>query len=399
MDRIYDILLKDHFKNYRQMAFVSGPRQVGKTTTANKVDAEALYLNWDKLDDRLAIVRGEEHCIKTYNLDNLQAENRLLIFDEVHKYGKWKQFLKGFFDSYGAHYRILVTGSARLNIYKKIGDSLMGRYFPYRMHPVSIGEVADPSPSNTEIRLPCQTTPDILNNLLEYSGFPEPFLKVDKRFYNRWRRLRTEQLLHEDIRDLTNIHEIAQLEILAEIIRHQTGQLINYSTLAKHINVSVDTIRRWISVLENLYYCFTIRPYYTNVPKALRKQPKIYLWDWSLAGDRGAKCENLVASHLLKTVHYWNDSGFGNYNLHYLRDKAKREVDFLVSREGAPWFLVEVKTGTTGSISPHLHYFSGLLKPQHAFQIELEAPYIEADCFTSDKPMKVPALTLLSQLM
>ncbi len=399
MDRIYNHLLKDHFASNRQMALVSGPRQVGKTTTATMLFPDALYINWDNQDDRLAITRGGEDCIKTYNLDRVQAENQLLIFDELHKYRKWKPFLKGFFDSYGKHYRILVTGSAKLNIYKKIGDSLMGRYFPYRMHPLTIGELADPTPAATEIRPPRQIPADSVETLLVYSGFPEPFLKNNKRFYNRWRKLRTEQLLREDVREITNIHEISQLEIMARLIRHQAGCLLNYSTLARQINVTVDTIRRWLAVLENLYYCYTITPYHTNVPKSLRKQPKVYLWDWSLADDYGARNENLVASHLLKAVHYWNDAGFGNYELHYVRDKAKREVDFLVSREGCPWLLVEVKAGSTGSMSPHLHYFSKLLQVEHAFQVELAAPYVEADCFASGRPIKVPALTFLSQLV
>lgn len=102
--------------------------------------------------------------------------------------------------------------------------------------------------------------------------------------------------------------------------------------------MSVDLVRRWTAALEALYYCFTVRPWFRNVPKSLRRQPKVYLWDWSMAEGDGPRAENLVASHLLKAVQWWTDVGIGSFELFYLRDKAKREVDFLVARDEQPWF-------------------------------------------------------------
>ena len=399
MQRVYNSLIREHLDQNRQMAFVSGPRQVGKTTSAKMIDENALYINWDNQHDRINITGGSDNLVRAYNLDSLGKEHSLIILDEIHKYGKWKQFLKGFFDTYGTDFKILVTGSARLNIYKKSGDSLMGRYFNYRLHPLSVAETIHSDMIDKEIRKPQNFPDQTMKDLLEYGGFPEPFLKADKRFYNRWGKLRTEQFFYEDVRDLTNVQEISLIETLSEILKHQTGQFTNYSSLANSLNISVDTVKRWLVILENLYYCFSIRPYFKNIPKSLRKQPKYFLWDWSLIPDKGARHENIVASHLLKAVHYWTDSGFGDYGLFYLRDKVKREVDFLITKNSSPWILVEVKSSSLKRISPHLEYFSKILEVNHAFQVELDGEYVDEDCFSVKKPVRVPAKTFLSQLV
>ena len=399
MKRVYGSILTDHFRENRQMAFISGPRQVGKTTTSMSGDIPITYLNWDRSEDRRIILKGASDVIAEYGLNALDKKGSRLIFDEIHKFQKWKSFIKGFFDSHGHMVQTIVTGSARLNVYKQGGDSLMGRYFPYRMHPVSLAELEDVSICEALIRIPQKRTMDQLNALNTFGGFPEPLLKANRRFYNRWRRLRSEQLFQEDIRDLTNIFELKQLSTLAELIQYQTGQLLNYSSMASSIAVSVDTVRRWIGTLESVYYCFTVRPWFTNVPKSLRRQPKIYLWDWSLVNDDGARNENLVASHLHKAVHFWTDAGFGDFGLYFLRDKAKREVDFLVTRDSMPWFLVEVKSSTSGRISRSLDYYHQLLGTQHAFQVEMSASFVDQNCFEVSTPIKVPALTFLSQLV
>jgi predicted AAA+ superfamily ATPase len=211
--------------------------------------------------------------------------------------------------------------------------------------------------------------------------------------------MRQQQLFSEDIRDFTRVQEIHQLELLAEILKHQSGQLANYTTFAKKVNVSVDTIRRWLKILEALYYCFSIQPWSRNIARSLLKQPKIYLWDWSFLTDTGAKAENFIASHLLKAVHWWTDNGFGEYELFFLRDKNKREVDFLVIRNQKPWFMVEVKAGQGKSMNKELIYFYNQINPQHAFQINFSQDYVEADCFKTKLPTIVPVKTFLSQLV
>jgi len=399
MERIYNKMLREHFSENRQMALVSGPRQVGKTTSAMMLEEAPLYLNWDNKSDREHILRGPNYLIKNLDLHSIADVNRLLIFDELHKYSKWKQFLKGFFDVFGDRFKILVTGSARLNIYKKMGDSLMGRYFNYRLHPLSVAEIVHTDLIESEIRQPSKGNLETLKHLLEFGGFPEPFIKGQKRFYNKWLRLRTEQLIFEDVRSNTKIQEIDSIEVLAEVLRHQAGQLINYSSLAKHLNISIDTVKRWLLILENLYYSFTVRPFYKNIPKSLRKQPKVFLWDWAMISDIGAKRENMIASHLLKAVHFWTDYGMGHYQLFFLRDKMKREVDFLITKNEVPWILVEVKSSSSNRISQHLQYYAGLLNVKHAFQVEMNVPYVDRDCFSIQTPVKVPAITFLSQLI
>jgi predicted AAA+ superfamily ATPase len=308
--------------------------------------------------------------------------------------------LKGFFDEYGLQSTVIVTGSSRLDVYKRGGDSLMGRYFSYRMHPVSLAELTRTNLSETGIQNPQRPASEALEHLLAFGGFPEPFLKADSRFSARWRRLRGEQLVREDIRDLTRIQDIGQLEILMQSLTAQAGQLVNFSTLANRINVSVDTIRRWIGSLQSFYFCFEVRPWFRNVAKSLRKQPKLYLWDWSLApAEGGARYENLIASHLLKSVHWWTDRGLGNFGLYFLRDKTGREVDFLVVKDNTPWFLVEVKSGSDRVLNPALAYFQKQTKAAHAFQVVSRLPFVARDCFEHTTPLIVPAATFISQLV
>jgi hypothetical protein len=398
MKRIYGALLAEHLDQHRQMAFLSGPRQVGKTTTA-MTQPRAQYMNWDRNSDRLLIAKGADAIASHQSLDTLSAHPPLLVFDEIHKHPKWKSLLKGFYDVYGAKCRIVVTGSARLNVFRRGGDSLMGRYFLYRMHPLSVAELLSTELREKEIHPPSRLPASDVETLLRFGGFPEPFLKASPRFFNRWSRTRLELLFREDIRDLTRIQEAGRIQVLAELMTHQAGQLVNYSDLATAVGASVDAIRHWIGILETFYYCFTVRPWFRNVAKSLRKQPKCYLWDWSVLPDPGARHENFVATHLLKAVHWWTDIGLGTYELFFLRDKMKREVDFLVVRNNRPWFLVEVKTSSHRDLNPSLAYFQKQTGARHAFQAVFDLDYVDRDCFSETEPVRVPIRTLLSQMV
>lgn len=399
MDRIYDSLVKEHLHEHRQIAMVTGPRQVGKTTSARAGSGDHRYYTWDRQTDRALITRGPDAVASDLALNELREEKLTVVFDELHKYRSWRAFLKGFFDVYSDRTSSVVTGSARLGHFRRGGDSLMGRYFLYRMHPVSVGELARTSIANTCIQPARRIDPETVEQLLRFGGYPEPFLNGTTRFYNKWRKLRSELLFREDLRDLTRIQEAGQVEVLGELLAAQAGNLVSYSSLAGTVNVAVDTIRRWIETLESLYYCFTVRPWSKSIPKALRKQPKVYLWDWSLVTDVGARTENFVAAHLLKAVNWWTDIGLGSFELAYLRDKEKREVDFVVVRDGHPWFLVEVKTADHRNLSPALSYFQHQTGARHAFQVALNAGHVDRDCFQITEPIIVPASTLLSQLV
>lgn len=405
MKRLYKDIILAHFKEHRQMLFLMGPRQVGKTTTSMEVLKElgdSFYFNWDNEKHRDLIISGTEALSKEMNLHGLLSKPILVVFDEIHKYAKWKNFLKGLYDTFPTQVRILVTGSARLDYVKKGGDSLMGRYLRYRFHPFSIAEILHTDIPKLEIRPePLLINEEQFESLVKFGGFPDPFLKNSQRFWNQWKGLRAEQLFREDLRDLTRIQEIAQLETLAEVLRHQAGQLTSYDSLSKKVRVSSNTIRNWIQALRAFYYCFELRPWSKNIARSLLKEPKYYLWDWSLCEDEGMRNENFIASHLLKAVHFWTDYGFGDFQLFYLRDKEKREVDFVITKNQKPWILVEAKSTNNKEISSSLKYFHHQTQAPYAFQVVMDLPFVDQDCFQKiyPHPIQVPAKTLLSQLV
>lgn len=384
------------------MLFLVGPRQVGKTTTAQlyqKQFSQSLYLNWDVISDRQKILSGQNFIEDIFSVSELRATKPLIIFDEIHKFKNWKNYLKGFYDLYKNHFNILVTGSARLDIYQAGGDSLMGRYFQCRIHPLSVRERLIPNISKNIVSAPKEISSADFQTLYRFGGFPNPFLQASTKYSIRWQTLRNQQLFHEDIRSLSQIHEIAQLEILADLLKFQTGQLLNRSNLANKIQVTVQTVSSWTKTLERFYFCFLIRPWTKNVARSLIKEPKLYLWDWSQVTDEGARFENFIASHLLKAVHLWTDLGLGNFGLFYLRDKSKREVDFIVTRDDRPWFLVEAKSSRFQRLSPSLEIFQLQTKAPHAFQVVKDADFVDQDCFEYTSPIIVPAKTLLPQLV
>lgn len=277
----------------------------------------------------------------------------------------------------------------------------MGRYFVYRMHPFTVAETNTQSlPDATRVvRLPKRIRAAEFDALWEHGGYPEPFLKRDPRFSRRWQALRFEQLVREDVRDSTQVQQIDQIELLAKILTTRSAQQLVYDNLAKEVRVSSDTVRRWIDVLRDLHLGFMVRPWFKNVSRSLRKEPKWFLRDWSGIPDPGDRAETFVGCHLLKAVDAWNDLGLGKFELGYLRDKNKRETDFIVVRDGKPWFLVEVKLRTE-SIGAALHHYQMQTKAPLAFQVVIEADYVEADCFAqAHGPVVVPAKTFLSQLV
>jgi predicted AAA+ superfamily ATPase len=378
------------------MAFVSGPRQVGKTTVCEKLSD--VYWNWDNVNHRRLILAGPEKIAAELGLNQLRDQIPVLTLDELHKNLKWKNLLKGFFDTFGKKIKIIVTGSSRLDVFRRGGDSLMGRYLHYRMHPWSVAECLHVNIPQNPIRPPKQIPNEEWQALLAHGGFPEPFLKRDLRFTRQWRSLRQAQLSKEDLREVTQVQDLGTIEVLMQILAERSGQQLVYANLATELNVSVNTIKRWVDLLGRLHYGFLVRPWFRNVTKALRKEPKWFLRDWSGINDKGAKAETLVACHLLKAVEGWTDLGLGAFELRYLRDKLKREVDFLVVRDGNPWFLVEVKSSDT-TLSPVLTHFQRETKAAHAFQVVVELPFVKTDCFSEKLPVVVPAQTLLSQLL
>ncbi|MCP4578667.1 MAG: ATP-binding protein [Deltaproteobacteria bacterium] len=333
----------------QKIVLLSGPRQVGKTTLSKQLTTSHAYLNFDASSDR-RIIRSQEW----------DRDCELVIFDELHKMRKWKSWTKGVYDTEGISPSLLVTGSARLDTYRKGGDSLAGRFFYYRLHPLTVKEICD------QLGEPPQTA---LDNLLRLGGFPEPYLKNSEKFAKRFRRIHTDTIIREDLLDLERVRDIKSMEILIDLLRNRVGSTTSFTALANDLQVSIHTVKHWLQILENLYIIFAVRPYHKNIARSLLKESKYYLYDTgSVSGDLGAKLENTVACALLRDLHLIEDTTGSRVSLHYLRDKEKREVDFLPVIDNHPVCMVEVKV-SDDNFSPALFRFHGMLKQTNPFQI------------------------------
>ena len=397
-------VLEQHLDLFRQMAFLSGPRQVGKSTVARQVlsrFSNTTYFNWDEFSHRRQILDDFSVFTQRLRLDEIGDDQFLCAFDELHRYTEWRNFLKGLFDTYPS-LRILVAGSARLPVFSRGGDSFRVRYFPYTLHPLSVAELAKLGESDAiqdGLSLPRAIPDDQWEALLKLGGFPEPFVKGTDTFHRRWSETASDQLFREDLRELTRVQELSQVEMLAIRLQRQAGQLTSFSSLARDIRSTVPTVQNWVAILESLYHCFRVTPWYHNVARSLRKGPKFFLWDWSQVKDESVRFENLVAGALWKFVDRCNEQGLGAFSLHFLRDQQKREADFLVVRDEKPWFIVDVSANSGDRLSKNLAYFQAQTGAQHAFQIDKDADYIDLDCFENKHPIIVPAKTILSQLV
>ncbi len=333
----------------RKMVFLSGPRQCGKTTLAKSLLAQngGLYLNWDNDDDRPKITA------KAWRDDQ-----QLIVLDELHKRPKWKQWIKGVFDSQTVRHQFLVTGSARLDVYRRGGDSLLGRYHPWRLHPFTIDE-----------RPKSMSATEAFKRLMRVGGFPEPFLDGDETEARRWRADRFERVLREDVRDLESISNIQGMTMFLDLLRRRVGGTIALSNLANDLQISPNTAKNWLEVLERMYVIFTVRPLIRNVARSISKPVKVYFFDNAdVIGDDGARFENLVATHLYKWIQWYHDRDGFDYGLHYIRDKDGREVDFAVRRDDSVLTLLEAKL-SDAKPTRSLEYFASKLRPQHVFQV------------------------------
>jgi hypothetical protein len=374
-----------------KMVFVAGPRQVGKTTLAKHILAEAaagIYLDWDNRDDRREIRAAR-----------WPGGDALVVLDELHKWRSWKGWIKGEFDKHRPRLRFLVTGSARLDVYRRGGDSLQGRYHHYRLHPLSYTELttgsaaAVPVPAE-ELRIPTRVSPDAVALLMQRGGFPEPLLAGSTRTVRRWQRERLDRFFREDVRDLESVRDLSSIQLLADLLPERVASPLSMNALREDLEVSHRAVTSWMDILERLYHVFQVRPFSSPKVRSLRKMPKVYLWDASLVPARGPRFENLVALHLLKLCHFLHDREGQDAELFYLRDRSGREVDFLVTVARRPWFAVEAKVSET-RIDPAIAYFRTRLGIPWAYQIVLEG----TRDFVEDGVRCLPAHNLFAALM
>ena len=324
---------------------------MGKTTLAQSLiedyqDEHPAYLNWDSDLDRKKIRNHE-----------WPKKERLIVLDEIHKFKGWRNFVKGLYDTLKNTHTFLITGSARLDHFRKGGDSLLGRYFYYRLHPFSLPELG--------------IDKENLENLMRYGGFPEPLLEKEDRTLKRWHTGRLGKLVKSDLRDLETVKDLDKVELLAEELPRRVGSPLSVKSIAEDLEVDPKTTKRWISILDSLYYCFQISPFGAPKIRAVKKEQKLYLWDWSQIEDQGGRFENMMACQLLKFCHFHEDANGDKMELRYIRDTDKREVDFVVLKNRKPLFAVECKLSER-SVSPHILYFKERTNIPIFYQVSLE---------------------------
>jgi predicted AAA+ superfamily ATPase len=358
----------------KAMVFLAGPRQAGKTTLAKMIAelfTNSFYWNWDIAEDRKQLFEDAAFFTRLVRKDKTKP---FVIFDEIHKYKEWKNYLKGIYDEFNDQYNFLISGSGRLDIYQKGGDSLAGRYYLFHLFPFTLSEMCGENRQISDfVRNPLEISmkatgvnADHWQQLSVLSGFPEPFLSGRETTYRRWSNTYGKQLIREDIRDLTGIKAVQDVETLYALLPTKIGSPLSVTSLAEDLKVSYNTVRGWLDILERFFLLFSVPTWTGKISRAIQKEKKYYLWDYARVNNGAAKFENMVACELWRAVTLWTDLGLGDFSLHFVKDKEKREVDFVVVKDGKPFVLVEAKLS---DIRP--------TKPLTSFQNMLGIPAVQ----------------------
>lgn len=351
----------------KKMVLLAGPRQCGKTTLAETLlsQTKGAYYNWDS-DKHKIIIKNSE----------LDLSSKLWVFDEIHKYKYWRNWLKGTFDLHKDKHNILVTGSAKLDVYSRGGDSLQGRYFFHRLHPLTLSEILNIKINNIkkipelEAKTNFKDAKNTLDDLLKFGGFPEPFCLASEKEASRWRATYGIRLIREDIRDLERIFDLDKMELLYDRLPVTIGSVLSINSLREDLEVNFKTVKNWLEVFERNYICFKVSPFGPPKIKAVKKESKLYFWDWGVVEKPAARFENLIAMHLLRLCHWITDNYGEKTELRYFRDERGREVDFIVIKKGEPWLAVEVKEREQ-DLDNNLKYLLERVKIPFSFQVHL----------------------------
>ncbi len=395
MKRTQSLYIFDPEINSEKMIFLFGPRQVGKTTfvknTLKELNEEFLYFNWDDPFVKKEYLQNP-HFLKTY-LAKSNRKRPFVVFDEIHKHKNWKNILKGLHDIHQDEAQFIVTGSARLDYFRQSGDSLVGRYFSYRMLPIGLAEAANnfdfilnddkflAYPDKNKFLSKIQKIDEKIfkpafERLMEFGGFPEPFIKNKKTFSIKWRRDYKSLLIYEDLRDLTRIHDIKGIEQLLLLLPERVSSTLSINSIKDILQVNHKTVSNWLDALKKIYLIFSIKPWSKSISKAIKKEEKVYFFDWTMIDDEGAQFENSTAVFLLRLISRWNELGLGDFELRYLRNKQGQEVDFVIIKNQKPFALFESKRGDT-NISKSGIYFSEILQIPY-YQLVRNQDIVEA---------------------
>lgn len=344
--KIWQELVRD-----KSMIFLAGPRQAGKTTLAQIISrsfTNSLYFNWDIPEHRTRLIKNPAFFEAVERKDSFTP---MIVFDEIHKYKDWKNYLKGVYDRFHDSYKFFVSGSGRLDIYQKGGDSLAGRYYLFHLWPFTVAELGNRRVSIDKfLENPLQADmkqkdklKEIWLRLSRFSGFPEPYLAGRVKTYNRWSNTYSRQLIREDIRDLTGIRSVGNMETLYLLLPSRVGSPVSIPSFARDLRVSYNSVYNWLSAFERFFLVFSISPWTRKIARAIQKERKVYLWDTPRIKDASVRFENMVAIELWRAVTIWNDMGFGSFSLHFIKNKEQQEVDFLIANRHKPFLLVEAK--------------------------------------------------------
>ena len=362
-----------------RMAFIAGPRQIGKTTTIQQFlvdqNQRQLYYNWDT-----PTVKKRYATNPLFFIGDIPPElsHCWLALDEIHKYPKWKNILKGYYDEWHQKIRFIITGSARLDLFRKSGDSLVGRYFLFKMLPLGIREIASGISKRFQDWSPLQELPpippseplisEVVENLLNLTGYPEPFAVGTQEFCTRWRDNHISLILEEDLRDLTKIVQIRKLETLLYLLPERAGSPLSLNALRQILETAHESIRTWLEALKIVYLIFSIPPWFSHLARSVVKEEKYYFWDWGMVSDHGARFENFIAVQLERAIASWNERGKGPFKLYYLRTKDGHETDFAIANSKKVFLLVEAKE-SEASLDKNLVDFQEKVQSPLAIQV------------------------------
>lgn len=334
----------------KAMVFMAGPRQAGKTTLAQLISkdfANKIYFNYDLVTNKKLLIKKPLFFEETPRKDTSQP---LVIFDEIHKYRHWKNYLKGIYDQFSAEYKFLVLGSGRLNVFQRGGDSLAGRYYLFNVWPFTLAELMNKNLKLADfLKNPLQIPErqkrfaELWKDLSRLSGFPEPFLSGKETTYRRWSKTYHQQLIREDIRNMTEVRSIDHIEILFSLLPSRVGAPLSLDNLARDLQVSFNSVKNWLNIFESFFLIFRISPWTRKISRAITREKKLYFLNTAAIEKPASRFENMVAVELLRAVSNWNDLGQGRFELNYLRNKEKEEVDFLLSNNGVPLLMIETK--------------------------------------------------------
>jgi predicted AAA+ superfamily ATPase len=352
----------DQLRADKPMVMLAGPRQSGKTTFARDIVAkdfsDVVYFNWDLAADKRRLIADPAFFSKEPQNDISALP--LVILDEIHKYRDWKNYLKGIYDQFAKKYQFLVTGSGRLEFSRKAGDSLAGRFLKFHIFPFTLAELFSrrralkdflSNPLDESGAMPAKRTAGAFNALWELSGFPEPFIKGRKAFWSTWSSAYGQQIVRDDLRTTADIRNLDTIETLFALVPSRVGSPLSMNNLAGELQVAFDTIKTWLLLFDSFYLTFRVAPWSAKISRSILKEKKIFLFNYPLIDDEGARFENFAALEFLRAVESWNDRGLGKFSLHYLRNKDKQEVDFLVAENNRPLFLAETKVSDTAPAS------------------------------------------------